>query len=73
MVKPIIHDILFLSQKSEPATVLDAQVIRDLQDTPEGQRGPLCGYGGQYDRSQQVHSGVHGRTHDADYGRSQDP
>ncbi len=33
MVKPIIHDILFLSQKSEPATVLDAQVIRDLQDT----------------------------------------
>ena len=33
MVKPIIHDMLFLSQKSEPATVLDAQVIRDLQDT----------------------------------------
>ena len=33
MVKPIIHDILFLSKKSEPATVLDAQVIRDLQDT----------------------------------------
>lgn len=33
MVKPSIHDILFLSKKSEPATVLDAQVIRDLQDT----------------------------------------
>ena len=27
MVKPIIHDILFLSKKSEPATVLDLSLI----------------------------------------------
>ncbi len=33
MIRPIIHDPFFLSQKSEPATEADAQVITDLLDT----------------------------------------
>ena len=33
MVKPIMKDVLFLSQKSEPATMADKQVARDLLDT----------------------------------------
>ena len=33
MVKPIVKDILFLGQKSLPATPADAQVITDLLDT----------------------------------------
>ena len=33
MVKPIMKDIFFLSQKSEPATPADRQVITDLLDT----------------------------------------
>jgi peptide deformylase len=33
MVKPIMKDIFFLSQKSEPATKADAQVAQDLLDT----------------------------------------
>ncbi len=33
MVKPIVKDIFFLGQKSEPATTADLQVGRDLQDT----------------------------------------
>lgn len=33
MIKPIIKDILFLSQKSEPATKDDIGVIDDLTDT----------------------------------------
>lgn len=33
MIKPLIHDPLFLAQKSEPATPADAQVITDLLDT----------------------------------------
>lgn len=33
MVKPIVKDIFFLGQKSEPATKTDLQVGRDLQDT----------------------------------------
>ena len=33
MVKQIVHDPLFLQQKSEPATEADAQVIVDLMDT----------------------------------------
>lgn len=34
MIKPIMRDIFFLLQKSEPATKEDLQVGRDLQDTP---------------------------------------
>ena len=33
MVKPIMRDSLFLSQKSEPATEADKQVVQDLLDT----------------------------------------
>lgn len=33
MVRPIMKDIFFLGQKSEPATEADKQVITDLLDT----------------------------------------
>ncbi len=33
MVKPIVKDVLFLNQKSEPATRADMQVVQDLLDT----------------------------------------
>lgn len=33
MIKPIVRDVLFLEQKSEPATKEDTQVIIDLIDT----------------------------------------
>ena len=33
MVKELVHDSLFLAQKSEPATPTDVQVITDLLDT----------------------------------------
>lgn len=33
MVKPIMRDIFFLGQKSEPATREDIQIGKDLQDT----------------------------------------
>lgn len=32
MVKPIMKDVLFLSQKSEPAAMADQQVAWDLLD-----------------------------------------
>lgn len=33
MIKSLVHDPLFLAQKSEPATPADAQVITDFLDT----------------------------------------
>lgn len=33
MVRPIMKDIFFLGQKSEPATEADRQVVQDLLDT----------------------------------------
>ncbi len=33
MIKPIIRDVFFLSQKSDPATKADLQIGIDLQDT----------------------------------------
>lgn len=33
MIQPIMKDIFFLQQKSEPASQADVQVGRDLQDT----------------------------------------
>jgi peptide deformylase len=33
MVKTIMKDVLFLGQKSEPATPMDGQVVEDLLDT----------------------------------------
>lgn len=38
MVKPIVKDVMFLGQKSEPATADDRQVITDLQDTLKAHR-----------------------------------
>ena len=33
MIRPIVKDIVFLSQKSELATIEDAHIINDLVDT----------------------------------------
>jgi peptide deformylase len=33
MVRPVVRDIFFLKQKSEPATKADSQVVQDLLDT----------------------------------------
>lgn len=33
MIRPIVKDIFFLNQKSEPATMADQQVAQDLLDT----------------------------------------
>ncbi len=33
MIKPIMKDVFFLNQKSEPATKADQQVVQDLLDT----------------------------------------
>ena len=33
MIRPIMHDQLFLAQKSIPATAMDMQIITDLRDT----------------------------------------
>ena len=33
MIKPIMRDVVFLAQPSEPATKADAQVVTDLVDT----------------------------------------
>ena len=43
MVKPIIKDVFFLGQKSEPATKADLQVGRDLQDTLQANRAGCVG------------------------------
>ena len=43
MVKPIIKDIFFLGQKSEPATKADLQVGKDLQDTLKANRDRCVG------------------------------
>ena len=33
MIKPIMKDVIFLGQKSEPATKVDLQIAQDLLDT----------------------------------------
>lgn len=43
MVKPIVKDVLFLGQKSEPATEADLQVARDLLDTLKANRYQCVG------------------------------
>lgn len=43
MVKSIMKDVLFLSQKSEPATRADMQVVRDLLDTLQANRAGCVG------------------------------
>ena len=43
MVRPIMRDVLFLGQKSEPATQADMQVVRDLLDTLQANRAGCVG------------------------------
>ena len=43
MIKPIVRDILFLSQRSEDATRLDLSVGQDLQDTLRAHRDRCVG------------------------------
>lgn len=43
MVKKIVRDVFFLSQKSEPATREDTQIGVDLQDTLEANREGCVG------------------------------
>ena len=43
MNKPIVRDILFLSQKSDPATRADLSVGQDLKDTLNAQKGRCVG------------------------------
>jgi len=43
MVRPIVRDVFFLGQKSEPATKEDLQVGRDLQDTLKANRERCVG------------------------------
>lgn len=43
MIKPIMKDPIFLSQKSTPATVLDLPVAQDLRDTLEAHRDGCVG------------------------------
>ena len=43
MVKNIVRDVLFLGQKSEPATKADIQVAIDLQDTLKANRAGCVG------------------------------
>ena len=43
MIKPIVKDVFFLSQKSSPATKADLQIGRDLQDTLNAYRSHCVG------------------------------
>ena len=43
MIRPIVKDILFLGQKSEPATKQDLSVGEDLQDTLQANRNRCVG------------------------------
>ena len=43
MIRPIMKDPIFLSQKSAPATVLDLPVAQDLRDTLEAHRDGCVG------------------------------
>ena len=43
MIRPIMKDPIFLSQKSAPATVLDLSVAQDLRDTLEAHRDGCVG------------------------------
>ncbi len=43
MIKPIVRDMFFLGQKSEPATKADLQVGRDLEDTLNANRERCVG------------------------------
>ena len=54
MIRPIMKDPIFLSQKSAPATVQDLPIAQDLRDTLEAHRDGCVGHGGQHDRRGQA-------------------
>lgn len=43
MIKPIVKDILFLGQKSEPVTPMDVNIMTDMQDTLAANRERCIG------------------------------
>ncbi len=43
MVRPIMRDVFFLNQKSEPATKADEAIIRDLLDTLKAHESECVG------------------------------
>ena len=43
MIRPIVRDVFFLRQKSEPATQADLSVDRDLRDTLQANREKCVG------------------------------
>ncbi len=43
MIKPIIHDTFFLSQKSDPAVAADLPIAKDLRDTLAAHRSECVG------------------------------
>lgn len=43
MIRPIVRDVFFLRQKSEPATQADLAVDRDLRDTLQANREQCVG------------------------------
>lgn len=43
MIKSIVKDVMFLSQKSEPATKNDVSIIKDLQDTLKANQSNCVG------------------------------
>ena len=43
MIKELVHDPIFLGQKSEPATLADLQTAQDLRDTLEAHKDACVG------------------------------
>lgn len=43
VVKPVMRDVIFLSQRSEPATKADQQVVMDLLDTLKANQAGCVG------------------------------
>lgn len=43
MIRPIMKDVFFLGQKSEPATIKDLQIGEDLKDTLKANRAGCVG------------------------------
>ena len=59
MIKPIMRDIFFLNQKSEPATEADKQIAIDLLDTLKANEAGCVG--SKYDWSKK-------ENHCSEYG-----
>ncbi len=50
MVNKIVKNIDFLKQKSIPATKLDINIVKDLQDTLLANKSSCVGMAANYDR-----------------------